>query len=581
MSNRKPPRPKAKRAHELESKIARADGIELTSHRLGALPIVNELLRRMKLEETLSAYLPRRDARSKVSTVAVLMTMVRNIVLAREPTYGVGEWAAQFAPEALGLRKPECAALNDDRVGRALDQLFGADYESALLTMARHIIEEFAIDTSQLHNDSTSVRFCGKYADAAEPQHVFGKKTLEIRRGHSKDHRPDLKQLLFILTVARDGGVPIHFTPASGNITDDQTHKATWDMLRSLLGHPGFLYVADCKLATKDNLRYIDGQGGRFVTVLPRSRKEDDKFRRRLREDPPELKRLAVRPLEGHESPDIISLGETTLTAEGFPLHWIHSSRKEELDRAARIERVNDTLAELRDLRAKLASPRTRYRDRGRIEKKVGKILDGHRTRRLVPVQIYTIEEERFRQARPGRPTRETQYVRVVRERFDLVSDIDNEEIAAEALEDGYFPLVSNDHALSPLEVYHAYKKQPRVEKRFSQLKSHYNIAPVFLELPHRIEAIFCLYFIAMTVQALIEREARRGMERHGLTSLPIYPESRACEAPSTRRLLRLFRNVQRHVLDTNGTKTVFNTKLSEAQRTILRMLNIPPSRFE
>jgi len=60
-----------------------------------------------------------------------------------------------------------------------------------------------------------------------------------------------------------------------------------------------------------------------------------------------------------------------------------------------------------------------------------------------------------------------------------------------------------------------------------------------------------------------------------------IYPEARACEAPSTRRLLKLFRNVQRHVLDTNGTKTVFNTKLSETQRMILRMLNIPPSRFE
>ena len=96
-----------------------------------------------------------------------------------------------------------------------------------------------------------------------------GRATPAITYGHSKDHRPDLKQLLYILTVTEDGGVPVYFTTRSGNTTDDQTHQETWKMLRELVGRADFLYVADCKLATMDNMRYIDRQGGRFMSVLP------------------------------------------------------------------------------------------------------------------------------------------------------------------------------------------------------------------------------------------------------------------------------------------------------------------------
>ena len=65
--------------------------------------------------------------------------------------------------------------------------------------------------------------------------------------GHNKDHRPDLKQLLFILTVAQDGGVPVYFQAKSGNVVDDRTHRATWDLLCKLTGRRDFLYVADVR----------------------------------------------------------------------------------------------------------------------------------------------------------------------------------------------------------------------------------------------------------------------------------------------------------------------------------------------
>ena len=92
-----------------------------------------------------------------------------------------------------------------------------------------------------------------------------------------------MKQLLFILTTDADGGVPVHFCTADGNTNDSITHIETWTTLRSVAGRADFLYVADSKLCSYDNLSFIDRAGGRFVTVLPRSRREDKHFRKLLR----------------------------------------------------------------------------------------------------------------------------------------------------------------------------------------------------------------------------------------------------------------------------------------------------------
>jgi transposase len=79
---------------------------------------------------------------------------------------------------------------------------------------------------------------------------------------HSKDHRPDLKQLVWILTVTADGAVPIAFRVADGNTADVTTHIDTWDALVALTGEVDFLYVADSKLATFDNVAHIHTRGG-------------------------------------------------------------------------------------------------------------------------------------------------------------------------------------------------------------------------------------------------------------------------------------------------------------------------------
>ncbi len=180
----------------------------LSSQALGALPIVDAFLARMRVGELLGRVLGAADARVTLAPAKAIGALIRNLCVSREPVYALGEWAAPFDPALLGLAGDEVALLNDDRVGRALDQLFDADRASLLTALMLGVIAEFGIDCSQLHNDSTSITLTGAYRSADGHQRA-GKPTPAAAHGHNKDHRPDLKQLLLILTVSADGAVPL------------------------------------------------------------------------------------------------------------------------------------------------------------------------------------------------------------------------------------------------------------------------------------------------------------------------------------------------------------------------------------
>src|SRR5665647_376641 len=127
------------------------------------------------------------DARQKLGPAAAIRVVVTNLVLGREPLYGLGEWAARYDPGLLGLTESEVDGLNDDRVGRALEALFDADRASLLTAVVLRAVSEFAVDTTQLHNDSTSISVHGAYRDAVGTVRG-GKPTAAITFGHSKDH---------------------------------------------------------------------------------------------------------------------------------------------------------------------------------------------------------------------------------------------------------------------------------------------------------------------------------------------------------------------------------------------------------
>lgn len=557
--------------------IARAQGRTLSSCRVGALPIINRLLERMRLDEFLRSYLPRADRRCRIAPSIGITLLLKNVLLCREPLYGVGEWAARFAPEALGFADTQLPSLNDDRAGRCLDKLFQCDVTSLVLALVTHVVREFQVELDELHNDSTTVTLTGDYADAAQEEKRGQRTRMAITWGYNKDHRPDLKQLLYILTVARDGAVPLYFQVASGNVADDQTHRATWDLLCRLTGRRDFLYVADCKLATRENMAHIHQHQGRFLTVLPRTRSEDRVFRDLLRSGQVQWRPIHDKRNDQGEVVDQYSVSvPTTLSDEGYRLVWYHSTLKAQCDATARHQQVERALIELAGLRQKLSSPRTRYRQAAKVAEAVQEILQARGVERWIVTEIKEQPQDKFHQESRGRPSANTLYVKETSTRFELEYRIDSVPLAAETRVDGVFPLISNDVSLPELEMLLAYKRQPSLEKRFSHLKTDFVVAPVYLKETSRIQALLCVYFFVLLTESLLERELRRAMEREAIESLPLYPEGRKCRRPTARRLIDLFDDVQRHSLQVEKQPpVVFTTELSRLQRRLLNLLGM------
>ena len=574
-----------RRSHDRreQGQKAKAGGQTLRTYTVGALPIVNRLLERMKLEEFLQEYLPPDGPGTRLPTWTGLMLLVKNFLFSREPVYGVGEWADLYAPDLVGITPAHRRHLNDDRLGRCLNRLFEAGQSELVLAVVRHVIREFKLRLDELHNDSTTFSFFGAYRDAAEDGFQRGIPTCAITYGHSKARRPDLKQLLYVLTVTEDGGVPIYFTTKSGNVTDDTTHRETWDLLCELVGRRDFLYVADCKLATFENMQYIGRQGGRFVSVLPATRKEDQEFRKQLLKEPDLLAwqwLYDIREDDEDETSDIKDRltvwPRETLTSEGYRLWWFHSTRKAELDEAARLKQIERAVKELNDLRRRLTGPRTRFRRREQVTEAVDKILDETGARSWLKVEAERWCTETYRQTKPGRPGKDTKYVKEEVPSFDLRWEIDVTALAQQRAGDGVFPLVTNVREFSPLQTLQAYKRQPVIEKRFSQLKTDYAVAPVYLKNVSRIQALLCVYFFALLVQTLLERQLRTAMQRTTERSLPLYPEGRPCKRPTTRRVLDVFEPIQQHTLTAGGHEETFVTELSPLHQDILKLLGLP-----
>ena len=555
---------------------ARAAGRTLNSCRIGALPILDRFFQRLGLAQFLRDHLPREDRRSRVSTAAGLLLLLKNLLVSREPLYGIGEWAQRHVPSLLGLSPAQLPSLNDDRIGRCLDRLFDADIPTLTLAIVVHAVREFAVELDELHNDSTTITFHGDYETADEERTLRGRLRLAVTWGHNKDHRPDLKQLLYILTVTRDGAVPVQFRVQSGNATDDRSHVATWDLLCKLTGRRDFLYVADCKLATAENMAYVHRHGGRFLSVLPRTRSEDAAFRAAIRDGRVHWRRIHDKYDDDGDPVDQFSVHEEITSVEGYRLIWYHSTAQGRVRRPARHHRIERATGRLAELRQKLALPRTRYRQRAKVAEAVETILRETETEGWIAVTIAERATATFRQQRRGRPNAQSVYVKEEQMRFELTWDLDHARLAEEAPCDGIFPLITNDLKMTAKELLLAYKHQPMIEKRFAQLKTDFAVAPVYLKEVSRIQALLCVYFLALLVESLLERELRRAMERKGIDGLPLYPEGRACRRPTARKLIDLFEDVQRHELSAGRRPpVVFTTKLSRLQRRILRLLGM------
>lgn len=545
----------------------------LRKHSIGVHPIIQWFIDRLQVREIIGQYIGQ-DARAALTLEKALSLLVHNILTSPMPMYELGDWSVPLSADALGLTPGEMALIQDDRVGKALDAFYEGRHKDVFFRLALRAIRVFELDCSQMHQDTTSITFQGRY-------HGWGARE-RLAYGHNKDHRPDLKQLVLGLSVTADGAVPLVHQVYDGNQSDDRLHLANHQRIMKLLGRADFTYVTDCKLVNEENLRKIAESGGFFVSVMPRTWKEDKQFRQLVHEGGVQWEPLLSRKnsrKSGVTDRYSLAVGEYA-TSQGYRLLWILSTQKKEQDASTRQSQIEKALTLIREIQSGMN--RYSLRKRKDIKRAVKKALKDCQCQKRIIWEIHSYRVNRREHLKPGRPKTGAQGENASKKQYSLSFSLDEKAIEEEKSTDGIFPLITNHSADThkPRRVLEIYKFQPFLEKRHSQLKTWQEITPVLLKKPERVIAYLHVHVMALMVSTLIERTLRRAMNKASIAALPLYPEGRLCKHPTTFDLARLFKNVERYEVDTNAKTILFPAQLNPLQKQILSLLEVPLSHY-
>jgi transposase len=543
---------------------------ETRFRQVDVLPLVKHYMDELDLYNLFTKYTPA-AAGSLAHHAESLCILTANIICDNKPLYKVQEWLSKYS-DGLGDEPAAASLFNDDRLARSLSALFDSDRHSLMTEVSGNAIAVHKLLTDEIHNDSTSVTFIGKY-DTPDPQAV------KLKHGHNKDFRPDCKQIVFGLNITSDGHVPLSYKLFDGNTTDDVTHIPNWNALRTLLEKEDFIYVADCKLCSRENLIHIANNGGFFITIVPKGRKEVKQFLKHLKKN--DVKWKEAFEIESSRKKGRINIYKTFEpqgTRNEFRIIFVHSSSKQGDDEGRRRGKIDKAIAQLEELSSKLNAYHLKTR------KEIKEAVEGicKAVKGFIDVKIVTERKQIRVKISPGRPSLTKS---VYKNKWAFTHRIQwelNEQALAEASKtDGIFPLITNT-VLEASEVLRKYKDQPFLEKRMYTKKTVLEVAPVFLKKEKRIEAMLFLYFVALMIVSLIERKIRMNMARENIEKLPILPQGMNSKKPTWNNIRYFFRNVHYSEIIRNGICIQAIVKgLSALHERINWLLEVPESVYK
>jgi transposase len=364
-------------------------------------------------------------------------------------------YAATALPELLGVSD---AAVTKDRLYRTLDDLLQAkpaiedDLKAQFGTL-------FQLAFDVLLYDLTSTYFEG----LAEENDL-------AKRGYSRDHRSDCKQIVLALVVTREGFPLAHFTLA-GNTRDVQTVQRMVLAVEQRFGRAQRVWVMDRGMISKETLRFLNKDGRRYLLATRRS--ELRKFQKKLTRNG--WQRLP-------DNPDV----EVQVFRRRRVYYLLARSKpRRQKERAMRRKQRRGLAKAVRKLQKRVAAGRLKSRDK--ILEAVGRL------------------QARFPKARPfvsltvapvGQPL------------VACTWKIDKFKAALAA--DGAYLLRSNHEGWSAEEFWETYIQLTVVEHAFRVLKSELLLRPVWHHYSGRVEAHVMICVLAYALWKTLDHLAKQ-----------------------------------------------------------------------
>jgi transposase len=312
---------------------------------------------------------------------------------------------------------------------------------------------------------------------------------------------------------------------------------------------------------------------------MPKNRKEVSEFHERLRQGEKIEWQPAYSTEHSRKKGQMITYQTYAeeRSWEGYHIIWIHSSSKAKQDRNTRERRISKAEENLKALLPGLNKYYLKSKEQ--IEKAIGKACKGAKD--FVKVEILEEKTTQKTKIGPGRPGQNTQYEDREQITYHIQWHRDEEAIEQASKTDGIFPLITNA-TLPAADTLRIYKKQPFLEKRFYTKKSVLEVAPVFLKKNQRIEAMMFLYFIALMIVSLIERNIRRQMVEEQIENLPILPSRMKTKTPTWNNIRYFFRNVHLALITKDERILQSTVKgITKLHHLLLKLLKVPSSVYD
>jgi transposase len=548
--------------------------------RLDHLPLVGAMLRELAVKDTLDALIPPHE-RNAVTVGECIEALVLTILTGEHALSRVANTLAGYNLEVIFQRPMDAAHFHDNRLGRALDARWTtglARLSGAVITQA---IRQYALELTRLHTDATSLKVYGAYEPDEEAEGPL------VTFGYSRDHRPDLKQLLFGLTVTAEG-VPVWGHVTDGNRSDTIEHRFHITQLRQHLpdlGEP--LLVADSKFFAGETLALAGAHQFRFVTLVPQT----VSLRQELVESP-ELRELPLlweqpgrrtgQSERLHGASLVCPYRRKAETGEVHELAWrflVVESTQLAKAKAPRLTAAQQTE------RAMLTTLQQRWQRRAfacEADARQAAILCQRELSLHSHYLTYTVAPEWVPAKRAARGRPPTGSPRPQRQVWRVRWQVQEapEAITTQAQRERRFVLATNvldSQQLTDADLLRAYKGQPAVELSFKWAKNPAAIAPIFLETPTRIAALGGVYLIALLVYTLIERQVRKSLAMREET-LPDRPAP--SQSPTARTVFQLMRNIAVVTLVWAGQLSRQVTTLSPLQLQVIGLLGYDASSY-
>ena len=489
----------------------------------GAMAAANAYLNKICFEEIINEALEWDQKQWNVSPGTLLKAVVLNTFsIRRAPLYKICSAYKDIDTERLFGEGVKAEQLTDAAIGEALERVYKSNAYKLFHTMSLSLFKKFNIPVKRLHSDTTSVTFYGSYdndIDNINKCDMYVENSLnpiDITYGHNKDHRPDCKQLV-LGQISNEAGIVLAYKCMDGNTSDVTWNKEALKLINEIQEtneNSKPIYVADCKLITKDLFKQIAGDKGiLFISRVPAS------FSSKLEA---KMKEKAYKDDKWDE------IGAISKEK--------NACKYEVQEYLEEVYGIATRLIVVKSSSSLTAFETSQQRQRIKLEKQIKEIdkkifaceADALKEKDLfvksyskLPYNISIKVDEITKEIKPrGNPGKNPKPSVITTEyKLDITIGSEDQTVMTKLRQDAEsFVLISNvPKAMSTAtNILAEYKGQIVVELNFKTLKSPALTSTVYLEKTERIESLMMLMAVSLMIRAVILYFLRKGFAEGG-----------------------------------------------------------------